>query len=91
MELVSCIIIELTTSQQPKMDCGDALQKETPHSLKSLLPSRYKIGTKLSEKLEQRLSPWYVRHKDVIATVVAVLGCISGLITTISSLRVHKP
>ena len=45
----------------------------------------------LSEKLGQRLSPWYVRHKDVIASGVAVLGALTGLLTAISGLRAHKP
>ncbi len=37
----------------------------------------------LSEKLGQRLSPWYVRYKDVIASAVAVAGAVSGLLTAI--------
>jgi hypothetical protein len=41
----------------------------------------------LSEKLGQRLSPWYVRYKEVIATFVAVAGAISGLITAYSGLH----
>ena len=46
----------------------------------------------LSEKLAQRLSPWYVRYKDVIASAVALLGAVSGLLTTINALRgPHKP
>ena len=39
----------------------------------------------LSEKLAQRLSPWYERHKEVIASAVAVLGGVSGLLTAINS------
>lgn len=46
----------------------------------------------LSEKLAHRLSPWYVRYKEVIASAVAVLGAVSGLLTTINSLRgPHHP
>jgi hypothetical protein len=46
----------------------------------------------LSEKLSQRLSPWYVRYKDVIATFVAAVGGVSGLITALSGVLVgHKP
>lgn len=46
----------------------------------------------LSEKLAQRLSPWYVRYKDAIASAVAVVGAASGLIATISALHgPHKP
>jgi serine/threonine protein kinase len=46
----------------------------------------------LSEKLAQRLSPWYVRYKDVIASGVAVSGAISGLITAYNALSgPHKP
>jgi len=42
--------------------------------------------------LAQRLSPWYVRYKDVIASAVAVLGAVSGLLTTMNALRgPHKP
>jgi len=45
----------------------------------------------LSEKLTQRLSPWYVRYKDAIASAVAVLGAVSGLLAAITSLLgVHK-
>ena len=45
----------------------------------------------LSEKLTQRLSPWYVRNKEVIASAVAVLGAVSGLLAAITSLLgVHK-
>lgn len=43
----------------------------------------------LSEKLGQRLSPWYVRYKDVIATFVAVAGAVSGLLTAYAGLH-HK-
>ncbi len=43
----------------------------------------------LSEKLGQRLSPWYVRNKDVIATLVAVVGAVSGLLTAYNGLRHH--
>jgi len=39
----------------------------------------------LSEKLTLRLSPWYERHKEVIASAVAVLGGMSGLVTAINS------
>ena len=39
----------------------------------------------LSEKLALRLSPWYERHKEVIASAVAVLGGVSGLLTAINS------
>jgi tRNA A-37 threonylcarbamoyl transferase component Bud32 len=45
----------------------------------------------LSEKLAHRLSPWYERYKEVIASAVAVLGAISGLLTAITSLLgAHK-
>jgi hypothetical protein len=45
----------------------------------------------LSEKLTQRLSPWYVRYKEVIASAVAVLGAVSGLLAAITSLLgVHR-
>ncbi len=41
----------------------------------------------LSEKLGQRLSPWYVRYKDVIATFVALAGAVSGLLTAYNGLH----
>ena len=45
----------------------------------------------LSEKLAQRLSPWYERYKEVIASAVAVMGGVSGLVTAINSvLGSHK-
>jgi len=45
----------------------------------------------LSEKLTQRLSPWYVRHKEVIVSGIAVLGAFSGLLAAITSLlNLHK-
>jgi hypothetical protein len=45
----------------------------------------------LSEKLAHRLSPWYERYKEVIASAVAVLGGVSGLLTAINSLLgAHK-
>lgn len=45
----------------------------------------------LSEKLTQRLSPWYVRHKEVIVSGIAVLGAVSGLLAAITSLlNLHK-
>ena len=45
----------------------------------------------LSEKLATRLSPWYERHKELIASAVAVMGGVSGLLTTIHSVMGHKP
>jgi serine/threonine protein kinase len=46
----------------------------------------------LSEKLGQRLSPWYVRYKEVIASAVAVVGALSGLLTTLKAFRgPHTP
>jgi hypothetical protein len=46
----------------------------------------------LSEKLGQRLSPWYVRYKDVIGSGVAIVGALSGLLTAFSGLHGgHKP
>ncbi|HUI55812.1 MAG TPA: serine/threonine-protein kinase [Bryobacteraceae bacterium] len=45
----------------------------------------------LSEKLGQRISPWYVRYKDVIASAVAVVGAVSGLLTAYGGFHGHKP
>ena len=44
----------------------------------------------LSEKLAVRLSPWYERYKEVIASAVAVMGGVSGLVTAINSVLTHK-
>jgi hypothetical protein len=38
----------------------------------------------IMEKLQVRLSPWHVRHKDVIATTIAVVGCLSGAASAVS-------
>jgi tRNA A-37 threonylcarbamoyl transferase component Bud32 len=46
----------------------------------------------LSEKLAVRLSPWYERYKEIIASAVAVMGGVSGLVTALNSiLGSHKP
>jgi serine/threonine-protein kinase len=44
----------------------------------------------LSEKLAVRLSPWYERYKEIIASAVAVMGGVSGLMTAINSVLGHK-
>lgn len=44
----------------------------------------------LSEKLAGRMSPWYERYKEVIASAVAVMGGVSGLMTAINSVLSHK-
>jgi hypothetical protein len=44
----------------------------------------------LSEKLAVRLSPWYERYKEIIASAVAVMGGVSGLMTAINSVLSHK-
>jgi hypothetical protein len=44
----------------------------------------------LSEKLADRLSPWYERHKEIIASAVAVMGGVSGLVTALNSVLGHK-
>jgi eukaryotic-like serine/threonine-protein kinase len=44
----------------------------------------------LSEKLAVRLSPWYERYKEIIASAVAVMGGVSGLVTALNSLLSHK-
>jgi serine/threonine protein kinase len=44
----------------------------------------------LSEKLAVRLSPWYERHKEIIASAVAVMGGVSGLVTALNSVLGHK-
>jgi hypothetical protein len=44
----------------------------------------------LSEKLAVRLSPWYERYKEIIASAVALMGGVSGLVTALNSLLAHK-
>jgi hypothetical protein len=44
----------------------------------------------LSEKLAVRLSPWYERYKEVIASAVALMGGVSGLMTALNSVLSHK-
>jgi len=31
------------------------------------------------EKIQGRLAPWHVRHRDAVATTVTVVGCLTGL------------
>ena len=38
----------------------------------------------LMEKLQAHLSPWHVRHKDAIATGVAVVGALVGMASVVS-------
>jgi serine/threonine protein kinase len=44
----------------------------------------------LSEKLAVRLSPWYERYKEIIASAVALMGGVSGLMTAINSVLSQK-
>jgi hypothetical protein len=48
--------------------------KKWSHKQKALLDM-----VTLMEKLQQHLSPWHVRHKDAIATAVAVVGALTGV------------
>ncbi len=43
----------------------------------------------LMEKLQARLSPWHVRHKDAIATGVAVVGALAGVASVLSGFLVR--
>ncbi|MGQ0775231.1 MAG: protein kinase domain-containing protein [Pseudonocardiales bacterium] len=38
----------------------------------------------LMEKLKAHFSPWYIRHKDAIATGVAVVGALAGVASVVS-------
>jgi hypothetical protein len=38
----------------------------------------------LMEKLQSHLAPWHVRHRDAIASTVAVVACATGVVTAIS-------
>lgn len=53
--------------------------KKWSHKQKALLDM-----VTLMEKLQQHLSPWHVRHKDAIATAVAVIGALTGLAGVVS-------
>jgi hypothetical protein len=35
------------------------------------------------EKVEGRLAPWHVRHRDAIATTIAVVGCVAGVLSAV--------
>jgi hypothetical protein len=35
------------------------------------------------EKVEKRLAPWHVRHRDAIATAIAVVGCVAGVVSAV--------
>ncbi len=35
------------------------------------------------EKVEHRLAPWHVRHRDAIATTIAVVGCVAGVLSAV--------
>lgn len=38
----------------------------------------------LMEKLMKKLSPWYVRHKEAIATGIAIVGSLAGVASVVS-------
>jgi hypothetical protein len=38
----------------------------------------------LMEKIETRLAPWHIRHKEAIATTTALIGCLSGVASAVS-------
>jgi hypothetical protein len=38
----------------------------------------------LMEKLTRQLSPWYVRHKEAIATGIAIVGSLAGVASVVS-------
>lgn len=38
----------------------------------------------LMEKLMKQLSPWYVRHKEAIATGIAIVGALAGVASVVS-------
>jgi hypothetical protein len=40
----------------------------------------------IMDKLQDRLSPWHIRHRDAIATGVGVLGCASGIASAVGGL-----
>ncbi len=39
----------------------------------------------LMEKIQGRLAPWHVRHRDAVATTVTVVGCLTGLASAASA------
>ncbi|HEX4136196.1 MAG TPA: hypothetical protein VHY84_16400 [Bryobacteraceae bacterium] len=40
----------------------------------------------LMEKIRYRLTPWYVRHDKLIAIVVSILTCLSGVATAVANI-----
>lgn len=38
----------------------------------------------LMEKLTRKLLPWYVRHKEAIATIIAIVGSLAGVASVVS-------
>lgn len=38
----------------------------------------------LMEKLTRQLLPWHVRHKEAIATSIAVVGSLAGVASVVS-------
>ena len=43
----------------------------------------------LLEKIRFRMTPWYVRHTKLIAIVISVLTCLSGVATAV--VNILKP
>ncbi|MGH3884259.1 MAG: hypothetical protein ACRDRC_12770, partial [Pseudonocardiaceae bacterium] len=43
----------------------------------------------LMEKLQAHFSPWHVRHKDAIATCVAVVGALAGVASVVSGFLIR--
>jgi hypothetical protein len=35
------------------------------------------------EKVEGRMAPWHVRHRDAITTMIAVVGCVAGVLSAV--------
>ena len=38
----------------------------------------------LMEKVQAHLAPWHVRHREAIASTVAVVGCLTGIVSAVS-------
>ena len=35
------------------------------------------------EKVEGRMAPWHVRHREAITTTIAVVGCVAGVLSAV--------
>ena len=39
----------------------------------------------LMEKIQTRLAPWHVRHRDAITVSIAIVGCLTGVLSAVTA------